>query len=163
MNITVITLVGFAVTIFSIYLVGYLNRPKPDYVFSFEDTMGIHKVPVVSFEHDGQIVNFIIDSGASHSILNISSIDTFDGELLENAGGKVYGIDGNSVNTRLAKVEITKNGHAFQDVFQILAVPGIDKMNAQNGVEVHGILGSTFLKRYQFVINYKYLKAYTNG
>src|SRR5574344_233030 len=147
MNITVITLVGFAVTIFSIYLVGYLNKPKPDYVFSFEDTMGIHKVPVVSFEHDGQIVNFIIDSGASHSILNISSIDKFDGELLENAGGKVYGIDGNSVNTRLAKVEITKNGHAFQDVFQILAVPGIDKMNAQNRVPVQGILGSTSLKR----------------
>lgn len=163
MNITVITLVGFAVTIFSIYLVGYLNRQKPDYVFSFEDTMGIHKVPVVSFEHNGQIVNFIIDSGASHSVINISSVDKFEGELLKDAEGSVYGIDGNMINTRLAKVEITKNGHAFQDVFQILAIPGIDKMSAQNGIEVHGILGSAFLKKYQFVINYKLLRAYTNG
>jgi hypothetical protein len=163
MNITVITLVGFAVTILSIYLVGYLNRPKPDYVFSFEDTMGIHKVPVVSFEHNGQTVNFIIDSGAAHSVLNISSIDSFKGELLENTGGAVYGIDGNLVNTRLARIEIMKNGHTFQDIFQILAIPGIDKMNAQNGIEVHGILGSTFLKKYQFIINYKHLRAYTNG
>lgn len=163
MNITVITLVGFAVTIFSIYLVGYLSRQKPDYVFSFEDTMGTHRVPVVSFEHNGQTVNFIIDSGATHSVINISSVDKFEGELLENAEGTMYGIDGNIVNTRLANVEITKNGHAFQDVFQILPIPGIDMMSAQNGIEVHGILGSSFLKKYQFIINYKHLKAFTNG
>ena len=159
----VITLIGFAITIFSIYLVGYLNREKPDYVFSFEDTMGAHKVPIVSFEHKGKVVNFVIDSGASHSIINTSSIDKFEYTLLENAGGKVYGIDGNAVQTRLANIEITKNGHVFRDIFQVLSVPGLDKINKKNGVEVHGILGSEFLKRYQFLINYKHLRAYTNG
>lgn len=159
----VITLVGFAITIFSIYLVGHLNRVKPDYVFSFKDTMDTHKIPIVSFEHDGKIVNFVIDSGASHSIINTSSIGEFRYKLLENAGGKVYGIDGNTVKTRLASVELTKNGHVFQDIFQVMPVPGLDSIKEKENLEVYGILGSQFLKKYQFLINYKHLKAYTNG
>ena len=158
----VVTLIGFAITIFSIYLVGWLNRAKPDYVFSFEDTMGVHKIPIVSFEHNGKIVNFVIDSGASHSVINVSSIDEFQYKLLESAGG-VYGIDGKMVQTRLASIELTKNGHVFQDIFQVLPVPGLDKIKEKENLEVHGILGSQFLKKYQFLINYKHLRAYTNG
>lgn len=158
-----ITIIGFIVTILSIYLVGYLNREKPDYVFSFEDTMGIHKIPIVSFEHKGNIVNFVIDSGASHSIINTNSLQIFDYKPIENASAKVYGIDGNRIQTSMAHVELTKKDHKFTDVFQIMPVPALDRIKVKEGLEVHGILGSKFLKKYQFLINYKHLKATTNG
>ena len=158
-----ITITGFIVTILSIFLAGYLNREKPDYVFSFEDTMGVHKIPIVSFEHEGKVVNFVIDSGASHSIINTSSLQIFDYKPIENASAKVYGIDGNRIQTTMARVELTKNSHTFMDVFQIMPVPALDRMNEKEGLEVHGILGSKFLKKYQFLINYKHLEATTNG
>lgn len=142
---------------------GYLNREKPNYVFSFEDTMDIHKIPIVSFEHKGNIVNFVIDSGASHSIINTNSLQTFDYKPIENASAKVYGIDGNRIQTTMAHVELIKNNYKFIDVFQIMPVPALDIMKTKKGLEVHGILGSRFLKKYQFLINYKHLKATTNG
>lgn len=159
----VIIILGFAITIFSIYYVRYIEWKKPDYVFSFEDTMGTRKVPVVSFRHNNETVNFIIDSGASHSIINYSSIDKFNYTLIEDTNGTVYGLDGNKIQTKIVSVEITKNGHVFNDLFQVLPVPGIDKVNSTEGIEIHGLLGSEFLKKYQFLINFKSLKAYTNG
>lgn len=159
----IVITIGFIITIFSIWLAWYLSKDKPDYVFSFEDTMGIHKVPVISFEHKGKIVNFIIDSGASHSVINKSSLNEFDFRLIENVEGKVYGVEGNAIETNLAYITLEKNGHKFQDIFQVMEVPGLSKIKKDHNVEIHGFLGSQFLKKYQFLINYRHLNAYTNG
>lgn len=159
----IVIIIGFIITICSIYLVGYLNKEKPNYSFSFEDTLDVHKVPIVSFEHNGKTVNFIIDSGASQSLINTKSIKQFDYKLIENASSSVYGVDGNRVKAALAHVELTKEKHKFKEVFQIMSIPGLDNMNQKSDIEIHGILGSSFLKRYQFLINYKHLRATTNG
>ena len=158
MNIIII--IGFLITIFSIYYARYIEIGKPDYVFTFENTMGTYKVPIVSFNHNGKTVNFIIDSGSTHSIINSSSLDVFDYAQLENTQGSVFGIDGNKISTDLVTVIINKNNKDFSDVFQVLPIPGIDKLNKTEGIEVHGLLGSTFLKKYKFHIDYKRLEAY---
>lgn len=158
----VITLIGFVITIISIYLAGYIYKDKPAYTFSFEDSITLCKLPIVSFEHNGKTVNFLIDSGASHCIINSNSISIFNHKLVKT-DSHVYGLDGNRFKTNLAFIELTKNGRTFQDTFQVLPVPGLENIKKSFNVEVHGILGNTFLKKYQFLINYKHLIATTNG
>lgn len=153
-------ILGFIITILCIFYSRYIDIEKPDYVFTFENTMGTYKVPIVSFKHNGKTVNFIIDSGATHSIINSSSINEFDCANMENMKGSVFGIDGNKIETNLVNVTITKDNYEFNDIFQVLPIPGIDKLNDTEDITVHGLLGSTFLKKYKFHIDYKRLEAY---
>lgn len=159
-----IILIGFLVTIICIFVAGYIYKEKYGYMFSFEDTIGIVKVPVVSFEHNGKTVNFIIDSGASHSIIDSACIDEFEYKPIESANStSVRGINGDKVKTALAYVELTSEGHTFSDVFQVCPVPTLKWQEEKYGIHISGLLGSQFLKKYRFLINYKHLNAYTNG
>ena len=155
-----IIILGFIITILCIFYSRYIDIEKPDYVFTFENTMGSYKVPIVSFNHNGKTVNFIIDSGSTHSIINASSLDEFNCYKIDDKQGSVFGIDGNKITTNLVGVTISKDNHDFHEVFQVLPVPGIDKLNNTENIKVHGLLGSTFLKRYRFHIDYKRLEAY---
>lgn len=162
----IVTIIGFLITIISIYLVGYMNRVESDYIFPFDDTIGINNVPIVSFIHNNKTVNFIIDSGSSNSIININAIQDFEHKLLKTKNDShVSGIDGNRIKTTLTYIELTKDNHTFSDIFQIMPIPGIDNINkrCEGSIVIHGIIGNTFLKKYQFLIDYKYLKASSNG
>lgn len=159
----IIIIIGFIVTITCIFVAGFLYKEKHNYSFSFEDTIGTVKVPVVSFEHKGKVVNFIIDTGASHSIINSDCIEEFDYKQIENAGSFVRGINGDKVKTALACVELTKEGHTFSDVFQVAPIPTLKWQEEKYGIHIQGLLGNQFLKKYRFLINYKHLNAYSNG
>jgi hypothetical protein len=158
----VVVIVGFILTISCIFLTAYLIN-KANYTFPFEESMDTVKLPIISFEHKGKIVNFIIDSGATHSIIEKDYIEDFDYLTATNAKGYVRGINGERVETALARVELVKDGHTFSDVFQVLPVPTLKMQEQKHGIKIHGLLGSQFLRKYRFLINYKHLNAYTNG
>jgi hypothetical protein len=158
----VVVIIGFILTISCILITTCLVN-KANYTFPFEESMDTVKLPIISFEHKGKIVNFIIDSGSTHSIIEKNYIEEFEYMTATNAKGYVRGINGEKVETTLARVELVKNGHIFSDVFQVLPVPTLKIQEQKHGIKIHGLLGSQFLKKYRFLINYKYLNACTNG
>ena len=150
-----------ALTIIS-YTVVYLYYKRCRFKFPFKDTMGEVGLPIVSFEHNGKSFNFLIDSGADASVINTSSLVEFDYIKLEG-NRDVYGIDGNPVQVSYVGIKLYSQNHKFVEAFQVLNVPGLDNIEQAHNIRVVGILGSAFLKRYGFLIDYKQLKAYTNG
>ena len=126
---------------------------------SFKDTMDKTGLPIVSFTQNDKHFEFIIDTGAEYSIVNSNSLkDLCYVELDES--GVIYGIEGNKKETSSIGVVLYIDNYEFTEVFQIVDVSGIDMINKLHNINVVGILGSTFLARYKFIIDYETLHVY---
>ena len=126
---------------------------------SFIDTMGRLKLPIVSLTNNGQSFNFLIDTGATLSVIDSNALDKLAYTKVETTGN-AYGVDGNIVPVEYARIELNHEKTKFVDEFQIMRVDAFDNIKESNKIEIVGILGSTFLERYNFVIDYKDLIIY---
>lgn len=121
---------------------------------SFTDNMGRLNLPIVSLTNNGQSFNFLIDTGATLSVIDSNALDKLAYTKVETTGN-AYGVDGNIVPVGYARIELNHEKTKFVDEFQIMRVDAFDNIKESDKIEIVGILGSTFLKRYDFTINYK--------
>ena len=126
---------------------------------SFIDTMGRLKLPIVSLTNNGQSFNFLIDTGATLSVIDSNALGKLAYTKVETTGN-AYGVDGNIVPVEYARIELNHEKTKFVDEFQIMRVDAFDNIKESDKIEIVGILGSTFLERYNFVIDYKDLIIY---
>lgn len=121
---------------------------------SFTDNMDRLNLPIVSLTNNGQSFNFLIDTGATLSVIDSNALDKLAYTKVETTGN-AYGVDGNIVPVEYARIELNHEKTKFVDEFQIMRVDAFDNIKESDKIEIVGILGSTFLKRYDFTINYK--------
>ena len=76
MKIVIAIFVVIAIILCSVHFHLYLKRRK--FKFSFEDTMGKADLPIVSFTQNNKCFKFLIDSGASISLLNSTSLSNIE-------------------------------------------------------------------------------------
>ena len=154
----IIIIISILLIIISIYYVRFYKK-KPRITASFKNAIKMVRVPVISFENNNQTFHFIIDSGASHSIININSIQNF---IFKEKDGKsrVYGVDGNKIDSTSVIVELNKKGYNFVNEFQILPVGGFENIKNKHGIEISGLIGNDFLSKYEFIMDFKNLKYY---
>ena len=126
---------------------------------SIEDTIGKTGLPIVSFHQNDKHFDFIIDTGAEYSVINSTSLNELIYVELDS-GGVIYGIEGNKKDTSSVGVVLFIDDYEFTEVFQITDIPGIEVINNLYNIKVVGILGSRFLARYKFIIDYKKLYIY---
>lgn len=157
MKIVIITIILLVVAI-SIYYVKFYKK-KPQIAASFKDSVDLLKVPVITFTNNNQQFYFLIDSGASHSIININSIAKFKYQEV-NGNSRIYGVDGNRLTATRVVVELKKKNYLFINEFNVLHVGGLDNIKAKYGVEIAGLIGSDFLKKYEFLVDFKKLRYY---
>lgn len=120
---------------------------------SFADKFGRLKLPIVSLVNNGAVFNFLIDSGATYSIIDTPFLEQMKYKKLE-AEGSAYGVDGNKVPVNYARIELTYDDYKFVDEFQIIRVNAFDNIKETEGITVAGILGVEFLERYNFIIDF---------
>ena len=157
MKIVIITIILLVVAI-SIYYVKFYKK-KPQIAASFKDSVDLLKVPVITFTNNNQQFYFLIDSGASHSIININSIAKFKYQEV-NGNSRIYGVEGNRLTATRVVVELKKKNYLFINEFNVLHVGGLDNIKAKYGVEIAGLIGSDFLKKYEFLVDFKKLRYY---
>ena len=121
---------------------------------SFTDNMGKLNLLIVSLTNNGQSFNFLIDTGATLSVIDSNALDKLAYTKVETTGN-AYGVDGNIVPVEYARIELNHEKTKFVDEFQIMRVDAFDNIKESDKIEIVGILGNTFLKRYDFTINYK--------
>lgn len=126
---------------------------------SFEDTMEKAGIPIVSFHQNDKHFDFIIDTGATYSVINSNSLKDLIYIKLDEDGA-IYGIEGDLKKTYLIGAALYIDECEFTEVFQIANVPGIEAINNLYNINVIGILGSTFLTKYRFIIDYEKLYIY---
>ncbi len=127
---------------------------------SFKEAMELLELPVVTLNVNNNKLKFIIDTGCTTSCINESIVKSLNIET-KNIGNTHYGIDGNKValNTCTIDFKLKNKNYSFD-----FNTANMDKVftyiKESEGVQIHGLLGSDFLDKYNYVVDYKDYSLY---
>ncbi len=128
---------------------------------SFRETMDLCELPIVTFMNNGKKLNFLLDTGASKSVIHSEALDGLTYKSL-NKSGDIYGIDGKRQDASFISMSIRYKGKDYSEEFQSIdmSIP-FSNLKSDFGVNLHGILSSTFFQKYKYVLNFDELVAYS--
>lgn len=121
---------------------------------SIKESMDLVSLPVVTFENNGNKYNFIIDTGANDSIINSACEDIMvSPHTVKNT---VQGILGNDTKCSTVLIEFKYKDMIFETMFNVVDVSELfNSIKNDYGITVHGILGTNFLDKYNYIIDFK--------
>lgn len=128
---------------------------------SFRETMDLCELPIVTFINNGKKLNFLLDTGASKSVIHSGALEGLTYRDT-NKSGDIYGIDGKRRDASFIHMSIGYKGKDYDEEFQSIdmSIP-FSNLKADFGVNLHGILSSTFFQKYKYILDFDELVAYS--
>lgn len=120
--------------------------------------LGSNKLPIVKGSINGKTAYFILDSGASISVMNSEVANEFGFRIEETDEGGAAGYGGTanfqkatSITIKTADdIELWVKEFKAQNLSKI-----VDVIERGEGIRINGILGFDIMERYNFVLNFK--------
>lgn len=128
----------------------------------FRESMEKLNLPVVTFTNNKKSFNFLVDTGASYSVIDSRVLKKVKHTETKNIGS-AYGVEGNIVPVKYAAIKLNYKQKEFTDEFQVMKVEAFDNIKKSDKIEIVGILGSSFLEKYGFVVDFNSLIIYTKS
>lgn len=124
---------------------------------SFKAGMEKTDFPVITLENNGTLYNFLVDTGASLSVVDEGVLKSITHTPINVTKSQMYGIDGNIITVDFVKINLKYKDNEFVEAFQVTTIPGFDNIEKDDGVRLSGILGCSFFNRYKSEIDFKNL------
>lgn len=129
----------------------------------FPLTLGLQKSGLPLILTSGELKNicFLIDTGSTHNILFNFVYDHFKDEfkLLDDIY-RFMGIEGHYQECRIIEATFNFEGIDYTSTFSVLdASDAIAQVQEETGIQIHGVLGTTFLLENNWIINFKQMKV----
>ena len=113
-------------------------------------------IPYVILNIQGHSLNMIVDSGCGTSILNKPAIDKFNLTYEKlNKGYSLSALTEESVNAGCILVEYKLNEENVVDEFSVYDTPDFGNFIQMYGIEIHGLLGTSFFDAHKCTIDFK--------
>ena len=136
------------------------NRKKNDSKISFRESMDLTELPVVTFYNGDKKLNFLLDTGSNVSHINSSVIHLLDHTKTDQKTDTI-GMEGNKVSNDICKMTVYYRNQRFEEDFIISDLNNaFNIIKQEDGVQIHGILGSKFFEKYRYVLDFSKLIAY---
>lgn len=156
-----ILLIIAVIIVFAVIFNGIEDYSKDKETMSFREAMDLVNLPVITFYNEGTKLNFLLDTGSSMNVINNAIIETLVYTKLEGSG-TVYGMEGNTMDIDYVSMKFTHGKDLYTSIFQVVNMQkAFDKIKEEYGVTIHGILGSTFFKDYEYILDFESLIAYS--
>lgn len=119
-------------------------------------------LPILAFENNGKTFYFLIDTGSAVSCIRDCYLDEFEYENAKGSGS-VHGIDGVRIKTKFVIATLTQEGNEYKEVFGVHDVAGFDVLENDCGIKLSGIIGTSFMLRYNINIDFDQMLVYSKG
>lgn len=136
------------------------NRKKNASKISFREAMDLTELPIVTFYNGDKKLNFLLDTGSNVSHINSSIIHLLDHTKTDQKTD-IIGMEGNKVSNDVCKITVYYRNQKFEEDFIISDLnDAFDIIKQEDGVQIHGILGSKFFEKYRYVLDFSEFIAY---
>ena len=136
------------------------NKTKKESLMDFGTALDLTGVPVVTFKNNGNNYNFILDTGANYSIINSIILEKFI-YTKSNSAHSLIGIEGNSKDVPCVNIHLNYRDYNFKEEFQVVNMNSAFKNIKENTeITIDGILGSEFLRKHGYILDFHNLIAY---
>lgn len=153
-NLILIILLIICIALYVIY-----NKNKIDTI-SFKESIDLIDLPIITFYIGKNKYNFLLDTGASISIINKNIVKSLQ---CENNGESsvVFGMEGNPVEVECVDINLYYKDRSYVDTFQVVDL-SVAFSNIKNnyGITLHGVVGSRFFQKYKYILDFDKLIAY---
>lgn len=130
-------------------------------VISFRESLDLTGLPVITFNQGKNKYNFLLDTGATNSVINEKCLSGIKHTIIEDAVCEVYGMEGNIQTVSYAEIDF-KRDMDYKGYFQVVDMSAaFDNVKAETGVTIVGILGNDFFQKYKYVLDYNTMIAYS--
>lgn len=131
---------------------------------SFMEAFNLTEMTIVTFFNNGQRLNFLLDTGSNDAYISksASKIKGLSYEYISTNGVNVTGSVGNCASTEAIRIPLTYKDNTYStDLFILEPLDeSFKSIKEANGVQLHGILGTLFLQKHNFVLDFDELVAY---
>ena len=128
---------------------------------SFRESLDLTGLPVITFTQGKNRFNFLLDTGATNSVINEAQLSSIKHTIVEGTQCEVYGIEGNVQTVPFAEIHF-KRDMDYKGYFQVVDMSAaFDSVKSETGVTIVGILGNDFFQNYKYVLDYNTMIAYS--
>lgn len=129
----------------------------------FGQGFDLTNLPVCTFKQGDKKFNFLLDTGASNNLINRDVLKDIEySNVRKETDATLYGIDGKEQDVDVCRITISYKDTNFNDFFLIHDMTqAFDNVKKESGVTLHGILGSLFFHKYEYILDFSELIAYS--
>lgn len=159
---TEIIAISVLILIIIVNIIIYKCLNKKYQEMSFQESFDLVGLPVITFKQKNNKFNFLLDTGANKSIINSEIVSSFQHKNSSIADASCFGMEGNKIQTSYINADVSYKGNTFNEDFQVIDMSAaFNNVKSEYGVTIHGILGSGFMNKYQYVLDFETLIAYS--
>lgn len=145
----ILLLISFTALFINIYQDRLWNR-----TIAFDEDYYKSNALILKCNQDGNPINFIIDTGSSVSAIDRCVIDKFY-NIEKDDTTTVIGVDGVTEKVKLYEIRFKFKETDYYHTFVAKNLKKAFKpIEEKTGLVIHGILGTDFLEKNNFIINY---------
>lgn len=133
---------------------------KYNSILSFKESMDLTELPIITMYSGNKKLNFLLDTGSNNSVINSSELINITYAPV-NAVIDTVGLNGTVEQSPICEIDLYYKKNKFLEEFVVIDMnESFASIKKENGVILHGILGSKFLEKYKYVLDFKELIAY---
>lgn len=117
------------------------------------------KLPIIPIEIKEQYLCFILDTGSTCSLIDSTVVEYFK-DIVEPVGDYyISGIEGTKHKVDMITLPFNFEGQIYKPKFCVRPLlDAFKSIEEENGIQVHGLLGTDFLLENKWIIDFNKLK-----
>lgn len=116
-------------------------------------------LPIATFYQEDKELNFIIDTGSDSNCIDANVVKCLKHDKIEGEVGQVTGVGG-SQPVESCVIPFSSEDNTYKAEFLIADYSQVfTSIKDVHGIPIHGLLGSSFLRENNFVLDFKNMVA----
>lgn len=128
---------------------------------SFQNSMDLAELPVVTFHQGDKKINFLLDTGSNNCVIDSNILKSIDHKML-NVETNISGLEGNAQKAGVCTIKMSYKDKEYEYPYVIQDMSAaFNSIKKETGVTVNGMLGSKFFNEFKYILDFDELIAYS--